>query len=310
MSFATVLNTSRLPEKPWSTGAVMRLGVSVIIGMMMGAVAGTVVSFFETPQNSSVILFLALAAAAFASYVGAIVMLARPWQTEERYLSKLIGLLTLVYAGILFTWLSGRLIHGNAELKNPISVLLLSLVFFQGLALVMVHFFLREHSTGWLEGFGFNIRPGHALLSGICVGALVLYPVLKLNGLFFELFDKLALHPHEQEQVEILRHAESLLARIALGFGTIFVAPFGEEVIFRGILYPAMKRRFSRQIALWSTACLFGAIHLNLSGFVPLTLLAVVLALLYEYTGNLLAPIAVHCVFNAANFVALYYQQN
>ncbi|HWC59110.1 MAG TPA: CPBP family glutamic-type intramembrane protease [Verrucomicrobiae bacterium] len=310
MSFATLLNTSRLPEKPWTTGAVVRLGVCVIIGMMMGAVAGTIVRYFETPQNSSVIAFLALAAAAFASYVGALVMLARPWPLEDRYLGKLIGLLTLIYAGILFTWLSSKLIKGDAEVKNPISVLLLSLAFFQGLALVMVHFFLREHCTGWREGFGLGIRPWHALLTGICAGALVLYPVLGLNGFFFHLFDKLSLHPHEQQQVEILRHADSLLARVALGFGTVFIAPVAEEVIFRGILYPVIKRRFSQQIALWGTACLFGAIHLNLAGFVPLMLLAVILAMLYEYTGNLLAPIAVHCVFNAANFVALYMQQN
>jgi membrane protease YdiL (CAAX protease family) len=49
---------------------------------------------------------------------------------------------------------------------------------------------------------------------------------------------------------------------------------------------------------------------MNLAVFVPLTFLAVILVWVYESTGNLLAPIAVHCVFNAANFVALYSQQN
>ena len=278
--------------------------------MMMGGAAGLVVRYFETPENSSVVAFLALATAAVASYVGANVMLARPWPLEDLYEFKFLGLFALVFFGFLFTWISSKLIHGDAEPKNPIATMLLSFAFFQGISLVLVHFFLREHSTGWTYGFGFNIRPGHALLIGICGGTLVLYPLVNLNGLFFYLLDKLSLHPHEQQPVEILRHAEGLMARVALGFGTIFVVPVGEEVIFRGILYPAVKRRFSRSIALWSTALLFGAIHLNLASFIPLTLLALLLVGLYEYTGNLLAPIAVHCVFNAANFVALYYQQN
>ncbi len=94
-----------------------------------------------------------------------------------------------------------------------------------------------------------------------------------------------------------------------MGIATILIAPLGEEIIFRGILYPAIKRTGRPQLALWSTALLFGAIHANLASFVPLTLLAVVLVGLYEYTGNLLACFAVHGLFNAVNFVALYLQQ-
>jgi membrane protease YdiL (CAAX protease family) len=33
-----------------------------------------------------------------------------------------------------------------------------------------------------------------------------------------------------------------------------------------------------------------------------LTFLAVILTLLYEFTGNLLAPITTHSLFNAVNF--------
>jgi hypothetical protein len=59
------------------------------------------------------------------------------------------------------------------------------------------------------------------------------------------------------------------------------------------------------RLALWSTSLVFAAIHGNLSAFVPLVVLAVVLALLYEYTDNLLAPITAHATFNAVNLLAL-----
>ena len=150
-------------------------------------------------------------------------------------------------------------------------------------------------------------RPGFSLLLGFCAGILVLYPAWELQDLSIRLFQRLAFHPREQQAVEILRHSEGLAQQVTLAVAVIFIAPIGEELLFRGILYPALKRDYGKHLALWSTAILFGAIHVNLASFVPLTLLAVVLVWLYEYTGNLIAPIAVHCVFNAANFVLLYH---
>jgi len=49
--------------------------------------------------------------------------------------------------------------------------------------------------------------------------------------------------------------------------------------------------------------------HMNLITFVPLTILALVLTALYERTGNLLAPIATHALFNGMNFTLLYWLQ-
>jgi membrane protease YdiL (CAAX protease family) len=311
MPFASAWITSRLPEKPWKTGAVVRLGVGVLTSMaLLGGLAALVLGYFQTPQSSSAILFVACVVATFAAVVGAIIMLSRPWAVEERYLFNLIVLLGCIYGGMLFLWLAGRLTTGTIATSNPIGNMLFPVITFQGAALVMVHFFLREHLTGWQEGFGFKLHPNRALLTGVCVGILITYPVLRVNELSFYLFDKLALHPQEQPAVQILRHAAGPLTRVLAGIATILIAPIGEEVIFRGILYPYVKRRFSQPIALWGTAVLFGAIHLNLSSFIPLILLALILIWLYEYTGNLLAPIAVHCVFNAANFVALYTLRN
>jgi len=267
-----------------------------------------VIRFFQTTHTSRVDEFLALAGAAFASYVAAIVLLSRPWPAEPE-VARLVILLALIYCGFFFTWAASHLIKGDPELKNPVVAMCIAVLAFQGLALLLVPFFLRQHLTGWFEGFGLNLYPGQSLLIGIGVGILVLYPILRLNELCFELFDKLTLHPQEQQTVEILRHADTLLGRAASGIATVLIAPIGEEIIFRGILYPWAKRRFSQQVALWGTAIFFGVIHANLSSFLPLTLLAVILVGLYEYTGNLLAPIAVHFVFNGANFVALFYQQ-
>jgi CAAX protease family protein len=309
MSFESAWNTTPLPEKPWTPGAVVRLAVCVFICMMMGGVVAMVFRYFETPQTSSAIRFVAVAVGAFASYAGAVVLLCCPWRSEERYLVRLIWLLSCIYGGIFLTWAAGKYITGKLDLQNPFLTLLIATISFQGATVVLVHFFLREHQTGWREGFGLDNRPALSMIIGVCAGILILFPALKLQELCIRLFEQLKFHPHEQETVEILRHTGGLPERVALAFVVILVAPIGEELLFRGILYPAVKRKFGKHIALWGTAILFGAIHVNLASFLSLVLLALVLLWLYEHTGNLLAPIAVHCVFNAANFVALYAQQ-
>jgi membrane protease YdiL (CAAX protease family) len=310
MSFASALNTRQLPEKPWRLGAVARLLASVFVCMLMGTTVAMIIRYFEAPQKFSVPLFIGVAAAVLGLLVVALIMLGRPWPLEENYLLKLVILLVCIYGGIFFPWLARRIITGKLDLQNPVLTMLLTLFFFQGAAVVLVHFFLREHHMNWREGFGLKNRPGHSLLIGFCVGILALIPAWKLQDLSIQLFQRLSLQPHEQQAVEILRHTEGMLERIVLGIGTIFIAPIGEELVFRGILYPAVKRHYGQQLALWGTAIVFGVIHFNLGSFLPLTLLAVVLVWLYEYTGNLVAPIAVHCVFNAANFVMLYSQKN
>ena len=59
------------------------------------------------------------------------------------------------------------------------------------------------------------------------------------------------------------------------------------------------------RLALWGTALFFAVSHANLMAFLPLTFFGLVLALLYEATDNLLAPITVHALFNAINLVLL-----
>jgi membrane protease YdiL (CAAX protease family) len=117
---------------------------------------------------------------------------------------------------------------------------------------------------------------------------------------------RLQLKPEEQESVQTLQMAITWWNRLALGAVTIVLAPAAEEMLFRGILYPVIKRAGFPRLALWGTALLFAGIHLNLVTFVPLTVLAVGLTLLYERADNLLAPITAHALFNGMNFVILY----
>jgi membrane protease YdiL (CAAX protease family) len=305
MSFLSVLKTGQLPEKPWPLGAVLRLVVSVLVCALIGAVVAADIGYFTASPQKSAGLFIAGSVGAFLCFAGALFVLRRPWPLEK-HLRNLTLLLTCIYGGFFTMWFIGKQAGDHADLQNSTLRILISAITFQGSALVLAHFFLREQLSHWAEGFGLNLHPKHALLLGVVVGVVILPLVLGLQGLSISLLQSVSLQPHEQEMVQLLRTTETWSSRFLLGLTTIFIAPAGEEILFRGILYPAIKHAGYPRTALWSTSILFGLIHGNLPAFLPLIVMALVLVWLYEYTGNLLACFTVHSLFNAVNFVALY----
>ncbi|MFM8471109.1 MAG: lysostaphin resistance A-like protein [Limisphaerales bacterium] len=190
-----------------------------------------------------------------------------------------------------------------------------------GVTLLLVSMFLRAHGIGWREGFGLRAdRPGRAIGFAV-LGFLIALPVtlglqhlsaLGLEGLHQQLVSNdiqtVDLQPQPQQLVQTLQQTESSQQRIFFGLVAILFAPVVEEIIFRGVLYPAIKQRGHPHLALWGTSLLFALIHANMATFIPLAFLAMVLVFLYERTGNLLAPILTHSLFNTANFFALVFQ--
>ncbi len=103
-----------------------------------------------------------------------------------------------------------------------------------------------------------------------------------------------------QDTVKLLGESKDPLVLILVTLVACVGAPLAEEVVFRGYIYAAVKRFTSIPFAVIFTGLLFGVVHGNLLVLLPLTVLGIVLALAYEYTGSLWAPIAIHFCFNAA----------
>lgn len=91
--------------------------------------------------------------------------------------------------------------------------------------------------------------------------------------------------------------------RLAVAVIAIVAAPLAEELIFRGCLYRILKQYGGRYFALGFSALIFAVIHAHLPSLGGLFILAVALALVYEYTGSLWAPILMHALFNGMTVV-------
>lgn len=104
-------------------------------------------------------------------------------------------------------------------------------------------------------------------------------------------------------QQEVVAAFSSTTDPVLLGllcFTAVIVAPVSEEILFRGYLYPASKRFIGRVPAILFSALIFAAIHHNAMALLPLCFLALLLAVAYEVSGSIWAPIGIHLLFNAA----------
>ncbi len=226
----------------------------------------------------------------------------KPWDRE---------VLLLLLAGLLICWSSGMLLGILLEQFLPLDAaaqktfyhFVIGTLSFHVAAIWLVHQFLKQSGTNWREFLGFTgSHLARAILLAIVVGILVLPVVLALNDGLTWWMNSLGAKPAPQPAIKVLESTEGLGQRICFAVAAILLAPLAEEALFRGILYPFVKQLGYPRLAIWGTSLLFGAIHLSLTAFLPLTFFAVVLVLVYERTDKLLAPITIHVLFNVVNF--------
>ncbi|GJM35562.1 MAG: hypothetical protein DHS20C18_45630 [Saprospiraceae bacterium] len=86
------------------------------------------------------------------------------------------------------------------------------------------------------------------------------------------------------------------------------VPAIGEELLFRGLIQQLLQRALTRpHLAVWITAIIFSAFHLQFEGFIPRMLLGAILGYLFLWTRNLWIPILAHLLFNGFQVVAQYF---
>ena len=235
---------------------------------------------------------------------------AKPWQGEAVIqfcgVQLLCFLLGLTFAGLLQK-------AGFAAFQPPdgYGAVLLGTLGFQGATWLLIPLFLRYHQIGWQSVFGFRAPQLTRIL--LMTGGITLVILLAAWGLQFIsgiVLTYIGWPPGEQVAVTLISGAKSWRMRVYLGVFAIVLAPVAEEFIFRGLLYPFIKQLGYPRLALVGVSLAFALIHVDATTFVPLFVLALALTWLYEQTDTLLAPIAAHALFNAANLALLLSELN
>jgi len=106
-----------------------------------------------------------------------------------------------------------------------------------------------------------------------------------------------------QEAVLVLQTSKDGLLLGVMAVAVVVVAPLAEEMLFRGYLYPVLKRFSGVSFGCVMSGLIFATAHQELAALPSLFFLGVLLALLYERSGSIWAPIGMHALFNATTVV-------
>ena len=105
----------------------------------------------------------------------------------------------------------------------------------------------------------------------------------------------------------------SLKARFVLAFLAVFTAPLVEEIIYRGVMYPAIQRTFGTIWAVLVVSILFAGVHVfqyfnNFAVVSVIAVLSVTLTLVRSRTRSMLPCFVIHLVFNGLQALFLVFQ--
>jgi membrane protease YdiL (CAAX protease family) len=233
---------------------------------------------------------------------------AKPWRADA-----VIRFCTAQFACLCLGMMAIGLLQkiGVSGFKSPgdSGNVLLSTLCFQGATWMLIPIFLRQHRIGWREAFGLRGPELNRSLLLAVVFVIAILPVAwLLQNLSISALTRLGWPPADQTAVALMASAKSPWLEIYLGAFAVVLAPVAEEFIFRGMLFPVVRQLGYPRLAWFGVSALFAFIHFDLAIFLPLFTLALALTWLYEKTGNLLAPVAAHSLFNTANLIVLHFE--
>ncbi len=151
--------------------------------------------------------------------------------------------------------------------------------------------FLEAIGWGWRNGIGFRhvlATFGIVYAVTILVGSLVSEPETPFKQML----------------------ETSYGVRVAVGIVAVLTAPIAEEVVYRGVIYPAVARRFGAIASVVIVSALFLLVHAEQYAsapaiMVPLGLLSVALTTLRAVSGSIMPSVVLHLLFNGVQVVLL-----
>jgi membrane protease YdiL (CAAX protease family) len=188
----------------------------------------------------------------------------------------------------------------NALLANP-SVVLASVV-----AIIFAH--LLTLAVCWAVVTGFGRRPFLESLgwhwAGISLPKRILLVVGVMIGMIVILITLTKVLPDTQVSPFAQMLKTSRAVRVVIVALAVITAPLVEEVVYRGVLYSALRKRLGVGAAVATVSLLFPLVHVPQytgawAGIIGLTLLSLILTVIRARMRSLLPCVVIHLVFNA-----------
>lgn len=221
-------------------------------------------------------------------------MLSRPWSWPDIGIFICVLSLTQMLSGLLC-----RMISGPGSIFNPRDIFIQTTTLpLCTLILVYELYIRRGYTLGDIFGIRFSsvfqdIGRGFLTYAGI-------FPFFVIAAILYGAALKSIEYPiiHQDVILWFVDRDIPLWFKWHLVIMAVAIAPLTEEILFRGILLPAVMKNCRTPLAVAFVSLLFAAAHFHFSAALPLFILALGLSLAYIYSGSLMVPIVIHSIFN------------
>lgn len=151
-----------------------------------------------------------------------------------------------------------------------------------------------RHKTSLLQAIHWNMPDRRRVVNALMIGAAL--------ALVSDLGD-IVLNPWIPKSLPITEYFKDRPSALLLGAFGVLVAPFMEEIVFRGFIYPALARWTGAVVSIIVTASLFTLLHGAQLGYswAPLLLIfvvGVVLTVTRVVTKSVATCVIVHMAYN------------
>jgi membrane protease YdiL (CAAX protease family) len=218
------------------------------------------------------------------------------WNALDAVISLVF--LTVVLVAVYFGSLKLVEVFGDREFFNSSNMGNVGFLVTYGIQTVLmlgvVWFFAIHRRKSRLKDLGLRY---YSIAKTIWYSFLALLAIFLVSFLYVFLMNSLFSIEAPASKIEILVRNKSLSSNILLVVVAV-IAPFSEEIFFRGFLYSAFKKSCGVNAGLFLSSLLFALVHMELYSFIPLMIIGWILAYMFEKTKSLIPAIFLHGVYN------------
>ncbi|WP_120496592.1 CPBP family intramembrane glutamic endopeptidase [Kiloniella sp. EL199] len=193
----------------------------------------------------------------------------------------------------------------TAENGASVSFPLILLVFIQNLLILIIirYFLLKKYNLNWQ-----NLGLVPTTTSWYYRAALLTLPLVVIVGIVNSTVTQLISTDFVNPQLEMLapqgfKWDAYILTMIATGI----IAPFAEEIVFRGVILGWLDKKLGKYLAILISSFLFGSTH-GIPALIPaLTVAGIAFSVIVYKSQSLWPAIILHSGFNMFMTTALYY---
>jgi membrane protease YdiL (CAAX protease family) len=208
-------------------------------------------------------------------------------------------LILFLFFGYMLTMIESFLARTFPIIKNNDFRMVFNSSILDVLAIIFIFYFAVGQYKEKLESLGIAFKNFLNNVFYGLIGYIAILPslflILILTSVVTSIFKYV---PKEQIVVELFMRENNPAFLVYVSIFAAIAGPIVEELFFRGLMYGAVRKHLGIFWATIITASLFAALHAHAVGFLPIMVLGILLAYLYEKTGTLVSSITVHILHN------------